>query len=101
METETAFVCTKSGVVLHAITEVGLDFAIAVNPSHTESEDTIGLNQALDDLSFLKFRMLVVNFFDGFENFLNRLQILIFTRMFGFQVSHDFFNFHNITFLSC
>ena len=62
METETAFVRTDSAVELYTITEVGLNLTLVVNPSYTESEDTIGLYDALDNLCFLEFGMLVVNF---------------------------------------
>ncbi len=94
METETAFVCAESCIVLYAVTEVVLNNTIVVNPSNAECEDTIGLNQALDDSCLFKFRMLVVNVFDSYEDFFYCLQILFFTWMFGFQVSHDFFNVH-------
>ena len=39
METETAFVCAESGVVLNTVTEVHLHLAFIVNPCHTECDD--------------------------------------------------------------
>ena len=83
VEAETAFVCTEGGVELYTVTQVGLDFAIAVNPSHTERENTIGLDQALHDFRLFKFRMLVIHLFDGFQHFANSLQVFAFSRMFG------------------
>jgi len=96
VEAETAFVSTEGGVELHAVAEVGLDFTLVVNPSHTEGEDTIGLNDALDDLVSLKLGVLVVFLLDGLKNLADSLQVLIFTGMFGLQVGHNFFYFHDI-----
>ena len=69
VETETAFVSAEGGVVLDAVTEVHLDLAFVVNPSHTEREDTIRFNETFNDLRSFKFGVLVVHFFDGFEHF--------------------------------
>ena len=94
VETEATFVSAESGVVLNAVAEVRLNFAVAVNPSHTEREDTIGLNDSFDDLGLFELGMLVVNFFDGFEHFAHCLQILILAWMLGFQSGHNFIYFH-------
>ena len=94
VETEATLVSAEGSVVLHTVAQVGLDFAIAVNPSHAEREDTIGLNDSFDDLGLLELRMLVVNFFDAFEHFAHCLQVLIFAWMLGFQSGHNFIDFH-------
>ncbi len=96
METETAFVSAESGVELDAVTKVCANLTLVVYPSHTECEDTIGLYNTLNDLGSLEFGVLVVFFFNRFQDFANGLQILILTRMFGLQVGHDFIYFHII-----
>ena len=68
MEAETAFVCTEGSIVLHTITEVNLGLTLVVNPNNAEFEDTVGLNNALDNLGSLKFGMLVVFFLDGLQD---------------------------------
>ena len=96
MEAETALVGTESGVVLHAVAEVDLGLALIVNPHDAELEDTIGLHNALDDLSSLELGVFVVLFLDGFQNLADSLQVLVFARMFGLQVGHNFVYFHDI-----
>ena len=50
------------GVVeLYAITDVGLNFALVVNPCYTESHDFVGFNHTLDYASLLKLGMLIVD----------------------------------------
>ena len=83
METKTAFVRANGRIELHTIAEVGLYFALVIDPGHTEGEDTIGLDHSLHDLCRLKFRVLVVHLFNGFEHFLNCLQVLCFPRVFS------------------
>ncbi len=96
METETAFVCTEGGIVLNTITEVHLGLTLIVNPNNAELEDTVGLDKTLDNLSSLVLRMLVIFFFNSLQDLTNGLQVLVFARMFGFQVSHNFVYFHDI-----
>ena len=96
METETTLVGAEGGVELDAVAEVGANLTLVVHPGHTEGEDTIGLNDALDDLGFLKLRMFVVRFLNGLKNLADGLQVLVFTGMFGLQVGHNFFYFHDI-----
>jgi len=94
VEAETAFVCAEGSVELNAVAEVGANLTLIVDPSHAEGEDTVGLYDALDDFVSLKFGVFVVFFFDGLQDLANGLQVLIFARMFGFQVSHNFVYFH-------
>ena len=82
METQTAFVRTDRRVELNAITEVRLYLTGIINPCNTESEDTVWLDHALHNLRCLKLRVLIVHLFDGFQYFLNGLQILCLARMF-------------------
>ena len=64
VETKTALIRTDSAVELHAIADVHLHLALVVDPGHTESGDALRLYDALNDLGFFEFRMLVVNVFD-------------------------------------
>ena len=98
MEAETALVGAESGVVLHTVAKVHLGLTLVVNPNNAEFEDTVGLDNALDNLVGLKFGMLVVFFLNGFQNLADSLQVLVFARMFGLQVCHNFFYFHVIQF---
>ena len=65
VETDTAFVRADSVVVLDTVTHVRLDLSLIVHPSYTERENAIGDTKALDQVAFLKFRMLVVSFLDS------------------------------------
>ena len=65
METETTLIRTDSAVELYAITKVHMNFAIVVNPWHTECNDTLRLHDTLDDFCFFKLRMLIVNVLNG------------------------------------
>ena len=76
METNTAFIRTNGVVELHTIPQVGLHLAFIVYPCHTESKDTVGLHQTLDNLGFLKLRMLVVDILYRKKHFTHGLQIL-------------------------
>ena len=73
MEAETTFVGAEGSIVLHTVAEVDLGLTFIVNPHNAELEDTVGLNNALDNLSGLEFGVLVVFFFDGFQDFANGL----------------------------
>jgi len=95
VETQTAFVRADCAVELYAVTEVGLYFALVVNPRYAESEDTVRLDDTFNDFGLLKFGMLVVNLFDRFEDFAYCLQVFAFTRVAKFQVRHQFLNIHD------
>ena len=64
METQTALVGTDGAVKLHTVTEVHLHLAFVIYPGHTESDDALGLYDALDNLGFLKFGMLIIHILD-------------------------------------
>ena len=95
VETDAAFVRADSVVELHAVADVVLHFAFVVDPGHAESDDAVGLDHALDDFCFFKFRMLVVDVLYADEDFLDCLKILLFTRMLGFQVVENGVNIHD------
>ena len=95
MEAQTTLVRANSAVELYTITKVGLNLTLVVNPGYTESEDALGLNHALNNLCFLKLRMLVINLLDRLKDFTYSLQILGFAWVFSLQVGHDFLNVHD------
>ena len=69
VEPQSALVWANGAIELHTVANVHLYLTLVIDPGHTEGDDTFGLNDTLDDLGLLKFRMLVVNV-------LNRLQHL-------------------------
>ena len=75
MEAESALVRADGAIELDPVAEVGLDLTVVVNPGHSESEYPVRLDKTLDDLSFLELGVLVVDFLDGLENFLDSLKI--------------------------
>ncbi len=101
VETQTALVRTDRAVELYAVAEVGLYFALVVNPGYTEGEDTVRLNDALNDLGLLEFGVLVVHLFDGFENLAYCLQIFAFARVAKLEICHQFLNIHDRKLLVC
>ena len=94
MEAETALIGTDGTVELDAVTGVGLHLTLVVNPGYAEGEDTVRLYQTLHNLGLLKLGMLVVHILDGFQNFLNSLQILFLQRVLGLEACHDVSCFH-------
>ncbi len=94
MEADTTFVRTDGVVELHTIAEVGVHLAVVVNPVHTESENTVRLNHAFDNLVFLELRMLVVDIGNRQEHLAYGLEVFLLTRMLGFQGAHDIINIH-------
>ena len=67
------------GVVeLHAIADVDVDFAVVVHPRHAESEDAVGLYEAFHETDAFKFRMLVIDGFDGLQKLRARLASILF-----------------------
>ena len=95
METKAAFVRANGVIELYAITQIRLDFAFIIHPCYTESKDTIGFNQALNDLGLFELRMLIIHILNRDKDFSNSLQILKFSWMLGLEISHDFFNIHS------
>ncbi|OAV74109.1 hypothetical protein Barb7_02441 [Bacteroidales bacterium Barb7] len=81
-------------IELHTIADVYLHIAPVVRPRDTESNDAVRLNQPLHYFSLFKFGMLIVNVFNGYEDFPHRLQVFPFSRMLGFQGSHNCLRLH-------
>ena len=94
METEASLVWSYGAVELYTVSGVGLDLSAVVNPSDAEGEYTVWLDHSLHYLSFFKFRMLVVDILNGFQHFLDGLQVLTLSRVLGTQLGHQFCGFH-------
>ena len=97
MEADTTLVWANGIIELNTVTQVSLHFAAVVHPCHTERKDTVGLHKALDDFSFFKLRVLVIDVFNRQQHFLHSLKVLTFSRMLGLKRSHNTLNIHNIT----
>ena len=74
MEAQAAFVGADGRVELHTVAAVDLHLAGVIHPRHTEHDDALRLNQALDQACLFIFRMGLNNGLQAFENFLNSLQ---------------------------
>ena len=86
METQTALVGSDGHVVLHAVASVDLDFALVVNPSDFEFDDSFGFEKALNDLVLIVFGVLVHEVADGFEDFSDRLVVQRLARVLFFSL---------------
>ena len=83
METDAAFVRADGVVELYAVAQVNVNFALVVDPGHTEGEDAVGFYKAFDELGAFKFGVFVVHVFDGEENFAHGLQKFSFAGVLG------------------
>lgn len=90
METNTAFVGADSVVVLHTISVVNLHVALVVHPCYAELDHAIGNAEALYEIGFLKFGVLVIHFLNSGENLRNGLNVFGLTRIAAFQI-FDYF----------
>ena len=100
MEAKASLIGTYRAVELHSIADIDLHLTLVVNPRHTESDDALGLYDALYDFSFLELRVLVIDIFDAVQNFANRLKVLSLAWMLLLQALHDFLNVHDMLVLS-
>ncbi len=64
MEAKSSLVRSDGAVELNSVAEVCLNLTVVVDPGHTEREDSVRLDESLDDLRLLELRMLVVNLLD-------------------------------------
>ena len=74
METQAAFVGTDGRVELHTVTAVDLNLALVIDPGHTEHDDALGLDKALDQAGLLVLGVGSHNGLQALEDFLNSLQ---------------------------
>ena len=86
METQTALVGADSHVVLNTVASVDLDFALVVNPSDFEFDDSFGFEQTLHDLVLIVFGMFVHEVANGFEDFSNGLIVQRLARILFFSL---------------
>ena len=100
METDAALIWADGVVELHAIADVDVDITVVVHPRHAEGEDAVGLYEAFHETNAFKFWMLVIDGFDGLQNFAHGLQVFFFALVFGFERGENLFGFHtDIVFL--
>ena len=65
MQAQAALVGADGAVVLHAVAAVDTDHALVIDPRHTEGDDALGLDEALQQTSLLV--LFFVAFHNGFE----------------------------------
>ena len=94
MEAKATLIWSDCGVELDTIAGIGLHDALVINPGHAEGKDTVRLDHALDNLCVLELGMLVINFFDGLQNFLYSLQVFAFSGILRLETIHNFLCFH-------
>ena len=92
---QTAFVRADGVVVLDAVAHVGLNLALVVGPGDAELDDSIGDAEALHEIVFLKFGVLVVLFFDGGEHLAHCLDVLRLIGESSFQILYYLCCVHN------
>ena len=73
VEPQSALVRAYGAVELHAVADVHLYLAVVVYPWHAELMHALGLYDALNNLGFLKLRMLIVDILNRDENFFHSL----------------------------
>ena len=76
VESQSTLVRANGTIELHAVADVHLNLALVVDPGHAEGSDTFGLDDTLNNLSLLEFRMLVVHIFYRLQHFTYSLQVL-------------------------
>ena len=77
VEPQTALVGTDGRVELHTVAAVDLDLASVIDPGHTEHDDALRLDKALDQAGLLIFGVSLNNRLEALEDFLDRLQKLL------------------------
>ena len=77
VEPQTALVGADGGVELDAVAAVDLHLTGIVHPRHTEHDDALGLDKALDQTGLLIFGVSLNNRLQALKDFLNRLQKLL------------------------
>jgi hypothetical protein len=85
MEAQAALVGADRAVELDAVAAVHLDLARVVHPGHTERDDALGLDHALDQAGLLVFGMLFHQRLDALEHLAHCLQEFGLVRIAGGQ----------------
>ena len=86
MKPYATLVGTDGVVELHAVAQVDVNLTRIIHPRHAKRKDSVGLDQALDQLRPLELRVLIVDVFNRNQHLAHRLQVLIFTTVLGFKV---------------
>ena len=76
MEAQAALVGADGAVELDAVAAVHLDLALIIDPGHTEGDDALGLDHALDQACLLVFGMLLHHGLDALQHLADSLQEL-------------------------
>ena len=74
MEAQTALVGADGAVELHTVAAVDLDLAFVIDPGHTEADDTLRLDQTLDQSGLLIFGVLLHDGLDALQHLADSLQ---------------------------
>ena len=64
MEPQAALVRADCAVELYTIADIYLHLSLVVYPRYAEGDDTLRFNKALDQMSFLKLGVLVIDVLD-------------------------------------
>ena len=94
METQSTLVGADGVVVLHTVSHVCAHVALVIDPVDAELDDAVGDAQALNEVGFLKLRMLVVLIFDRSEHLAHGLDVLRLIGKLLLQFSYYFGCFH-------
>ena len=94
METQTALVGTDGVVELDTVAGIHLHLSFIIDPRHAEGENTVGFDDALDDLRRFEFRMFVIHVLNGLENLLYSLQVFFLCRVLRLEAGHNLLCFH-------
>ena len=96
METQTALVGTDGVVELDTVAGVHLYLSFIIDPRNAEGENTVGFDDALDDLRRFEFRMFVIHVLNGLENLLYSLQVFFLCRVLRLEAGHNLLCLHLI-----
>ena len=80
---------------MYAVTQIDLYFTTVVYPGYTESDDTFGFYDTLQQGGAFPFGVLIIDVSNRQQDFVNGLQILFFTRVTSLELAHKKFNVHN------
>ena len=78
VQAQAALVGADGVVELHAVAAVDPHLPLIVQPGHTEDDDPVGLDKALEQAGLFIFGVLIKNGRQGGEHFLRRLQKFLF-----------------------
>ena len=92
MEAEATFVWANGAVKLYTITLVYMYFTSIVSPRNTEHNNTLRLNNALQNSLLLILRILIQYRSNRSQNFLYSIMELGFTRILSLNLCNNFFN---------